>query len=255
MVVVSDTHGFEKDLGVLPQGDVLLHLGDFARDGPPWVKQNSLQLLDEWLAQQPHKHKIVLKGNHDPRAYKPFVQNPQALYATSVQSVTIEGFVLALVPFRYQSAKIGKKNKSKAKPLLLPEACHVVASHVPPKGILDTVCTNGKAAGCDVLRQQLVSSTTPPPLVLCGHIHESRGWEEHNFNAANDDSNTLVVNAANANHGRATKIVHGPVVVELTRQQQQDGKEHVQVELLQMEQQGLPESSKRWEQEAMWREQ
>jgi hypothetical protein len=67
IVVVSDTHGMEETLplnssdGLLPVGDLLLHLGDFAVDRGP--VQTYLESLDKWLAKQPHKYKVVLRCN------------------------------------------------------------------------------------------------------------------------------------------------------------------------------------------------
>ena len=53
----------------------------------------------------------------------------------------------------------------------------------------------------------------PPKLWLCGHIHEGRGMEEVAFGLS--PRQTLVVNAANANTGRATSIRYGPIVLDL----------------------------------------
>ena len=70
LVVVSDTHGYENQLtpkgSVLPAGDILLHLGDFAIDSSLNRKKRAIQRFDSWLARQPHRTKIVLRGNHDP---------------------------------------------------------------------------------------------------------------------------------------------------------------------------------------------
>ena len=77
LVVISDTHGVEKTLAneedrtSLPDGDVLLHLGDFAMDGSQ--KKSSVVRFDQWLAQQPHVHKIIVRGDHilEPGSPKP----------------------------------------------------------------------------------------------------------------------------------------------------------------------------------------
>ena len=55
----------------------------------------------------------------------------------------------------------------------------------------------------------------PPSLWLCGHIHEGRGKEEVAFGLSS--RKTLVVNAANANTGRATSIKYGPIVLDIHR--------------------------------------
>ncbi|XP_062618352.1 metallophosphoesterase domain-containing protein 1-like [Saccostrea cucullata] len=45
----------------IPEGDVLLHAGDFTNVGWP----GEVKELNDILGQLPHKHKIVIAGNHD----------------------------------------------------------------------------------------------------------------------------------------------------------------------------------------------
>jgi len=60
-VCISDTHGMHHSLAPLPEGDILIHAGDCLGSGS--VK--SLQSFAEWLEAQPHRHKILVAGNHD----------------------------------------------------------------------------------------------------------------------------------------------------------------------------------------------
>jgi predicted phosphodiesterase len=228
LVVISDTHGFERDLPPLPKGDVLLHLGDFALEGP--AKEVALETFDSWLAEQPHPHKVVLRGNHDPRSLA--LDRSGALFVTAPRTVSLGGFSVALVPFL-----------PRVTTQCLPSHCHVVASHVPPKGILDQ-CTTGKLAGCNALKKrlhQMSRNGKAPKVLICGHIHEARGCVEHNFGLVPGEEEkeedkpgdcTLVLNVANANPGIAERIVTGPVVVELTRENEESG---IKVEYLMAE--------------------
>ena len=68
IVCVSDTHGFEGQLPPVPPGDLLIHCGDFAPDGGSTVRLRAVEAFDQWLAAQPHKVKLVIRGNHDPRS-------------------------------------------------------------------------------------------------------------------------------------------------------------------------------------------
>jgi hypothetical protein len=72
-----------------------------------------------------------------------------------------------------------------------------------------------------------------PRMWLCGHIHESRGILSHQFqpDGANEDEceATIVINASNANSGRANRIVSGAVVVEVERLSSNNG-EHQSAE-------------------------
>ncbi|KAG6807926.1 hypothetical protein H0H93_000815, partial [Arthromyces matolae] len=49
------------ELEPLPEGDVLVHAGDLTHSGTPQEVRSALQ----WLADQPHPHKIFIAGNHD----------------------------------------------------------------------------------------------------------------------------------------------------------------------------------------------
>ena len=45
----------------IPEGDVLLHTGDFTMRGG----EQEVIDFNEWLGTLPHKHKIVIAGNHE----------------------------------------------------------------------------------------------------------------------------------------------------------------------------------------------
>ena len=224
LVVLSDTHGFEQQLAAhnknsnsikassqkargsqgtiqttgptrLPDADVVIHCGDF------WGSSHASVLLDSFLARQDHiKTKIVVRGNHDPKKYS--FSKSKALYVTKPTVLTLEeiGLVLDLRPF-------GRgRNPQK----LLPDVCDVLVSHEPPFGILDRTY-RGDRVGSIPLRHAVESGTNSPALWLCGHIHEGRGAVWHTFSS----EPTVVVNAANANSGKARRLVTGPVVVDI----------------------------------------
>jgi hypothetical protein len=77
----------------LPEGDVLIHCGDFA-PGPIWpngetVRPDEAQArFDSWLAVQPHPLKVVVRGNHDPR--HALFPRSGAVYATSPRALELE---------------------------------------------------------------------------------------------------------------------------------------------------------------------
>jgi predicted phosphohydrolase len=90
IVCVSDTHGFHRQLDV-PEAEIFIHTGDFST---PRATAEELDDFNTWLASLPHKHKIVVAGNHD----KLFEAQPKlarsrlsaALYLEQ-SAVTIEG--------------------------------------------------------------------------------------------------------------------------------------------------------------------
>ncbi len=102
LVVISDTHGYEESLtpggGLLPPGDILLHLGDFAIDSSMNRKNRAIQKFDSWLARQPHRTKIVLRGNHDP--FSASFPESNANYVSGLKSLVIDGKTsITLVPY------------------------------------------------------------------------------------------------------------------------------------------------------------
>ena len=67
IVLISDTHCMHDRLEV-PDGDVLVHAGDFTWRGRP----QEIDEFNRWLEKLPHKHKLVIAGNHD----RMFEDNP-----------------------------------------------------------------------------------------------------------------------------------------------------------------------------------
>ena len=214
MVCVSDTHGFEDQLPPLPEGDLLIHCGDFAPDGSERARSAALRRFDEWLAEQPHEVKIVVRGNHDPR-YVTFPLS-NAVYATQPTTIVVRSVVVHSVPFQRGRLR---------EPL---PTCDILATHSPPLYLLDK-CYSGGFGGSKQLRGAVEDALVRPRLWLCGHIHEGRGHAPDAFGAGSAIDaprdgplelsvspaapGTLVVNCATANSGRAARLVSGAALV------------------------------------------
>jgi Icc-related predicted phosphoesterase len=202
MVVISDTHGFEKqfhkyannserkDYLRMPDADILIHCGDF---------YEGTQSLNTFLAAQAHiPQHFVVRGNHDPQQYT----FTKAHFITKSQTIVLEdGTKLEVRPF----------SRSQNPQPLLPIDCDILITHEPPFGICDRTY-RAEHVGSMTLRHAVESSLHPPSLWLCGHIHEGRGAVWHSFGSG---GSTCVVNAANANSGKAKRVIAGPVVIEL----------------------------------------
>jgi len=228
LVIVSDTHGYEEALtpngNTLPNGDVLLHLGDFAIDAKR-KKKKGLERFDEWLQDQPHGYKIVLKGNHDPFSVR--FPKSQAIYVNRPQCMVLEN-ILSLTLIPYCSDRILHSSWRKFAAM-----GDILASHVPPHNVLDT-CYNGKHAGCPILKKKVETSLTSPKVWLCGHIHEGFGFEQRHFGI--DQKATLVMNVANANTGRANSLQHGPTIVDIDTKNNNEVSSYMQCDLQAQEQ-------------------
>jgi predicted phosphodiesterase len=68
-VVLSDTHGLHNELPALPQGDVLIHLGDVATRG----SLNDIRSFVSYLRKQKSSFQdiVLLEGNHDRDLQRP----------------------------------------------------------------------------------------------------------------------------------------------------------------------------------------
>lgn len=237
MVVISDTHGFEGALSkfaseeegnhhcndfLLPPADVLLHCGDFAASGSRKTQRAAARRLDEFLARQTHiPEKIVVQGNHDPDSTaKVLFPNSKAIYVRSSSTITVNGVHFALEPFSrrmaYRNARRQSASASSAASSF--PKCDILVSHEPPKHVLD-LTYHGFSAGSFYLKDLVERAEHKPRLWLCGHIHESRGIVTKQFQTKEEDESdsTIVINASNANSGRANRIVSGAVVVEVER--------------------------------------
>lgn len=61
VVAVADTHGRERALGPLPEGDLFIHAGDLLRSG----SIDELEVTARWLNELPFRKKVVIAGNSD----------------------------------------------------------------------------------------------------------------------------------------------------------------------------------------------
>mmetsp|Transcript_6861 Transcript_6861/g.14091 ORF Transcript_6861/g.14091 Transcript_6861/m.14091 type:complete len:1018 (+) Transcript_6861:102-3155(+) len=248
-VVISDTHGFEGALArfpapgtseevhipsivgddfLLPQADILIHCGDFAASGSRKNQRAAARRLDDFLARQTHiPEKIVVQGNHDPDSpAKTLFPNSKALYIRKSSTIEVNGVSFALEPYSRKTAfrSVGQRmaTSSSSGALSSFPKCDVLVSHEPPRGVLD-LTYHGFSAGSSFLRNVVECAQEKPRLWLCGHIHEGRGVMKYHF-AKNDEdgirreeSPTIVINAANANTGRANRLVSGAVIVDIDR--------------------------------------
>ena len=143
LVVISDTHGFHEQLGeTLPDGDLLLHLGDFS---PTPNDKEALSDFDKWLSRQPHRQKIVLRGNHE-KSRKVDFSRSGALYVTRPTTLNIAGYDFAFLPFQGRGLSMRSLPRN---------ACDVLVSHYPPERYLDRHHKTNQHLGSQVLRRGL----------------------------------------------------------------------------------------------------
>ena len=176
IVAVADTHLYTDEL-VVPDGDLFIHAGDLCRHGD----LDELRRAAAWIASLPHRHKIVVAGNHD----WAFARDPAAaralIAATYLQDsgTTIDGLRIYGSPwqpaFHDWAFNLPRGAPLAAKWATIPSGLDILITHSPPEGIGDDFTLLGRA-GCSDLRARV--AVVRPRLHLFGHIHQDGGlWE------------------------------------------------------------------------------
>nr|XP_022324332.1 metallophosphoesterase MPPED2-like [Crassostrea virginica]XP_022324333.1 metallophosphoesterase MPPED2-like [Crassostrea virginica] len=203
-VCISDTHAkLFKVADRIPDGDVLLHAGDFTNIGWP----GEVKEFNEILGRLPHKHKIVIAGNHDltfddqmiaenPKGLEIFGLNLERVktYLTSegvsntkdlltncvyLEDASIElcGIKIHGSPWQPEYFDWGF-NLPRGQPCLtkwnrIPCDTDILITHSPPLGHGDK-CYDGVRAGCLELLNT-IQKRVQPKFNIFGHIHEGYG--------------------------------------------------------------------------------
>lgn len=174
IVCLSDTHTHHRKLTV-PDGDVLVHTGDFTRKG----SEADVADFNAWLGTLPHPHKLVVAGNHD------FLFEQNNVLARSLLSNAIylqdSGVVIDGVrfwgspwqPWFYNWAFNLPRGAALAERwALIPPDTDVLLTHGPPFGVRD-LTDRGEPVGCEELRKAIMQLNLR--LHVFGHIHEAYG--------------------------------------------------------------------------------
>lgn len=175
IVLLSDTHDRHSDLQV-PEGDLVVHAGDFTMRG----HQDEVQRFLDWFAGLPHPNKVFVAGNHDflaerdPEQFRSMI--PEGLVYLEDETVDVLGLRIHGSPItpwfhdwafnRARGAEIARHWER------IPEDVELLITHGPPAGILDRTAY-GEAVGCEDLARRIAE--VRPRWHVFGHIHEARG--------------------------------------------------------------------------------
>lgn len=188
LICISDTH--TQTLPSVPPGDILIHAGDLANTG----NVSEIQAQVDWLDSLPHKHKIVVAGNHDsyldPRSRSPsdihktiewgdihYLQHSSVTlkfpeHGEEGTGRTINIYGAPQIPacggdemaFQY-------KREEDAWSGTVPADTDVLVTHTPPRWHLDLP----RGMGCEFLLKEVWR--VRPRLHVFGHVHAGRGRE------------------------------------------------------------------------------
>ncbi|MDR3572289.1 MAG: metallophosphatase domain-containing protein [Anaerolineaceae bacterium] len=206
IICISDTHGQHAKLSV-PDGDILIHAGDFAAFG-----DTPIEIIDfnQWLGTLPHRHKVVIAGNHDwmferhPDVARELLTNAIYLENSGTELVGLKIWGSPVQPeFNNWAFNVARGSAIRRYWQMIPASTDVLITHGPPYGVLDTAHPTTDHLGCEELAEAV--QQIRPRLHVFGHIHGGQGQ-------LNSDE-TLYVNASVVNE--AYQLVYAPQVVEI----------------------------------------
>lgn len=178
LVFLSDTHLRHADIEV-PDGDVVIHTGDFTTRG----SRDECRWFLDWYVRLPHRHKVVIAGNHDflaerdPAAFRALV--PPGVSYLEDEEIELDGLRIwgsPVTPWFHDWAFNRQRGEEIARHWAkIPERVDVIAVHGPPRDVLD-LTVHGDRVGCADLATRIAE--VKPRIVAFGHIHEDAGVVE-----------------------------------------------------------------------------
>lgn len=196
IAAISDTHTHHRTVRV-PDADVLVFSGDLMGSG---YRHNEVKDFAEWFSDQPHKHKLMIAGNHD-RMFE-----SQLAYCLSKFSdngfvylentgYDIDGFKFwgsPVQPWFYNWAFNVERGEAIKKYWdMIPNDTDVLITHGPPYGILDTVYDGQKNLGCEEL-WKTIHDRLSLKVHIFGHIHGGYGHESRPYSKMVDFYNASI---------------------------------------------------------------
>ncbi|MET4027962.1 Icc-related predicted phosphoesterase [Marinobacter sp. MBR-99] len=178
LVCISDTHSLHRRLPSIPDGDVLIHAGDCLGQGT----LENIEDFNDWLGSLPHRHKIVIAGNHD----WAFQETPELARQALTSAIYLEDSGVEIEGVRFWGSPwtpifmnwafmLGRGEPLYNKWQLIPENTDVLITHGPPQGIGDEVMLGlqSQNVGCEHLLERLHRLSVKAHVF--GHIHEGYG--------------------------------------------------------------------------------
>jgi len=178
LVCVSDTHSLHRRIPEIPDGDVLIHAGDCLGAGT----LEDVEDLNDWLDSLPHRHKIVIAGNHDAA----FQETPDLAREALTNAIYLEDSGIEIQGKRFWGSPwtppfmdwwfmLGRGQPLHDKWRQIPNDTDVLITHGPPHSIGDEVamgyhCQN---VGCTELLDRIDQLKLKAHIF--GHIHEGYG--------------------------------------------------------------------------------
>ncbi|MCU0446083.1 MAG: metallophosphatase domain-containing protein [Microscillaceae bacterium] len=175
LVCLSDTHTHHRRVEI-PVGDILIFAGDICHKGKDLAV---IQDFNAWLGELPHRHKIVIAGNHDhllekdPQKIKDWLSNAIYLEDSGIELNGLKIWGSPVTPwFLGMAFNVGRGRAIREHWNKIPYGTDILITHGPPKGVLDRAFW-GIQAGCRDLYNAVME--VKPKVHIFGHIHERHG--------------------------------------------------------------------------------
>lgn len=162
---------------MVPDGDVLIHAGDFTEGG---TKRESIDFFN-WFSSRPHEHKIFIGGNHDFYLEKMTLAErkktiPENLILLQDSGVSLKGFNFWGSPINPGDGQWAF-NRERGRTIRnywkkIPHNTSVLITHTPPYGIKDQL-SDKRHVGCEELKSRIAEIRLP--IHIFGHIHNHYG--------------------------------------------------------------------------------
>lgn len=204
-VCLGCSHGRHHQLKV-PNGQVLIHTGDYSRRGD---RSDAIDFL-KWLEARPHKHRLFCDGNHDGHSQehpddfaalvKQYAPSCHYLNGTGIELDGIKYFGSSWSPafmdwwWNAERGPVIAAHWAK-----IPDDTHVLITHGPPRGHLDLIVPGLFSGpdlheGCDDLRDTINLRLSKLLLSCFSHLH-FQGCQQESMNGI------VYVNAAVVDDG------------------------------------------------------
>jgi len=227
-VAISDTHSQHTQLQLLPDGDVLIHCGDFSNTGT----LDECNDFCDFMRDLPFKHKLLVPGNHDLTCDEEWYRNnwqqwhdtfqpPEeamnmldaaGVFVLNGESRNVCGISVfgsaaqPRLPKGRPQMAFGRSRGMELKKewaKIPTEGLDLLLTHSPPDGIMDMSGYGDKSIGCEELKKAV--SKAKPAVHVFGHVHGGYG--------TNLTKHTLFVNAASARQRRGEGAAMNPPIV------------------------------------------
>lgn len=212
---ISDTHNRHEELSVPADVDAVIHCGDEASTRKSSINESESRAFFDWYAALPIPTKLFVPGNHSIAIERGRIQpseypGVQFLIHRSCEFQGMQIFGSPYTPWFFGWAyNVTRKN---LKPYWeqIPTGVEILATHGPPKGILDV--TRDWKSGEPIHIGSLsltneVANRIRPRLHAFGHLHDEKGIQ--NFGSLTRDG-TQFLNCSCCNL-RGELVNHGQV--------------------------------------------